>query len=147
MGGFVSLGSGSLLVSSFLLSSQRSKSCARCAFQAREQGFQLVVLPDGGLVDRTGGRSQLDIDRFGLRLVGPFPVRTVTFGGIHVAGTGGLATLHGANQDRSLTKILQALQFLAELPEASLMAVGKSGISRCAHKVLAECPIPTVLLP
>jgi len=81
------------------------------------------MLPRGRLKDRAGIGAEPHIDGFGFGFVGPFPIRTMAFRGVCVAGATRLATLHSPLQHGSLTEILQILKFLLEFQESLGIAI------------------------
>ena len=103
---------------------------SREALQSGQSGFELAVLPGGGLVERRGLRAELHVDRLAVDLIGPFEVRAVTQGGVPVAGAVRVAALHHPFQDGAFQEIPQLVEFPASLAEARIGGGGE-GRSRC----------------
>ena len=80
------------------------------------------MLFGSGLIDRRGLGTELYVDGLAVDLVGPFEVRTMTLGGMAMAGATRLAALHHSLQHRSLAEALQLFdapfEFMEALPVA-----------------------------
>ena len=103
--------------------SQLSEGLAGDLFQTGHDRFELAILFDGRVNEGRGFGGEPHVNSLAPRLVGPFIVRTVAFGGVSATGTLGFAASHHSSQYGAFREIVDRGEFRFQLLKACCISV------------------------